>query len=152
MTDLALTKSRELNKDEKLAESQKLSRAYRAWHRKQLEEALIGVHGDVLVQLMIQLKNLREARGLLNFIEAQDWASIDAETRFIALHEINSAITRLRERAGMAPIDDPLPGERNSLFRRIKHALFCPSEVATAERVRSRRPATVSSRGLDDHG
>jgi hypothetical protein len=124
MSDIAITKSRKLGKDEKLAETRKLTRAYLAWHREQLEEALIGVHGDVLVQLMIQLKNLREARGLLNFIEAQDWASIDAETRLIALHEINVAIARLRERNGMAPIDDPLPGQPENLFRRIKQTLF----------------------------
>jgi hypothetical protein len=124
MSDLPIHRSQKLTKDEKLAETRKLTRAYRAWHREQLEEALIGVHGDVLVQLMIQLKNLREARRLLNFIEAQDWASIDAETRLIALHEINVAITRLREHSGMVPIDDPLPGQPENLFRRIKQTLF----------------------------
>jgi hypothetical protein len=127
MSDLAITKSRKLTKDQKLAEVQKLSRAYKRWHREQLEEALIGVHGDVLVQLMIQLKNLREARGLFNFIEAQDWASIDAETRFIALHEINVAIAHLRERNGMPAIDDPLPGQPDNVFRRIRAMLFTPS-------------------------
>ena len=73
---------------------------------------------------MIQLKNLREARALLNFIEAQDWTAIDAETRLIVLHEINTAIMRLRERNDMVPIDDPLPGQPENLFRRIKQTLF----------------------------
>jgi hypothetical protein len=112
------------DEQKQLAENSYLLRAWKRWHREQLEEALIGVHGDVLVQLMIQLKNLREARGLLNFIEAQNWASIDAETRLVALHEISIAITRLRERNGLAPIDDPLPGQPESLFRRIKQTLF----------------------------
>jgi hypothetical protein len=112
------------DEQKQLAENSYLLRAWKRWHREQLEEALIGVHGDVLVQLMIQLKNLREARGLLNFIEAQNWASIDAETRLVALHEISIAITRLRERNGLAPIDDPLSGQPESLFRRIKQTLF----------------------------
>ena len=118
-------KRRDKREEQKqLAENSYLLRAWKRWHREQLEEALIGVHGDVLVQLMIQLKNLREARGLLNFIEAQNWASIDAETRLVALHEISIAITRLRERNGLAPIDDPLPGQPENLFRRIKQTLF----------------------------
>jgi hypothetical protein len=110
-------------KEKELADNARLLRAWKRWHREQLEEALIGLHSDVLVQLMIQLKHLREARGLLNFIEAQDWASIDAETRLIALHEINVAVMRLRERNGMEPIDDPLPGQAENLFRRIKQTL-----------------------------
>jgi hypothetical protein len=39
------------------------------------------------------------------------------------LHQINRAITRLRERNGMAPIDDPLPGQSDNVFRRIKQML-----------------------------
>ena len=38
----------------------------------------------------------------------------------IALHEINAAITALRERNGLAPIDDPLPGAPENAFRIIK--------------------------------
>jgi hypothetical protein len=89
-----------------------------------LEEALAGVHHDVVGRLMAQLKDLCSARDLLAFIEAQDWSAIDAETRLVALHEINDAITKFRERNGLPPIDDALPGERLNAFLLIKQQLF----------------------------
>jgi hypothetical protein len=73
---------------------------------------------------MDELKDLREARDLLAFIEAQDWTAVDAETRLIVLHQINDAITKHRERNGLAPIDDALPGERLTAFQVIKNLLF----------------------------
>jgi hypothetical protein len=123
-------KRRDKREEQKqLAENSYLLRAWKRWHRDQLEAALIGVHGDVLVQLMIQLKNLREARTLLNFIEAQDWTAIDAETRLIALHEINTAITRLRVRNDMEPFDDGFPGDRPNVFQTIR-AILIPAKAA----------------------
>lgn len=112
------------DQQKKLANDARLLRAWKAWHREQLEEALAGMHRDVLEQLMLQLKHLREVRELLRFIEAQDWNVVDADTRLIALHEINAAITELRERNGLAPIDDALPGERPNVFVHIKDQLF----------------------------
>jgi hypothetical protein len=110
--------------DKERADDARLLRTWRQWHREQLEAALAGVHRDVIERLMLQLKHLHEARELLRFIEAQDWAAIDAETRLIALHEINTAICKLRERSGLMPIDDALPGERPNVFVLIKEALF----------------------------
>jgi hypothetical protein len=110
--------------DKGLADNAHLLRAWRRWHREQLEAALADVHRDVIKRLMLQLKHLHEARELLRFIEAQDWAAIDAETRLIALHEINVAITKLRERSGLEPIDDALPHERPNVFILVKEALF----------------------------
>jgi hypothetical protein len=119
-------------KDQELADNARLLRAWKAWHREQLEEALHGLHRDVLEQLMAQLKHLHEARELLRFIEAQDWVAIDANIRLIALHEINAAITRLRERNGMAPFDDGLPDQPDNVFRRIKQMLFAAPPGAHA--------------------
>lgn len=116
-------KRRKSAKDQELAARAYLTRAWRRWHREQLEAALAGVHGAVLAQLMAQLKNLREARELVTFITAQDWSRVDADTRFTALHEINRAITALRESGGLTPIDDPLPGQPENAFRIVK-AIF----------------------------
>jgi hypothetical protein len=96
------------------------SRGWRRWHREQLEEVLAGVHRSVLEHLMKQLKDLRSARELIDFVSAQDWGAIDADTRFIALHEVNAAITKLRERLGLPPIDDALPGQRATAFQIIR--------------------------------
>jgi hypothetical protein len=87
----------------------RLSRNWRRWHAEQLEAALDGVHGAVLERLMAELKDLHSARELVDFISAQDWSAVDANTRIVALHEISCAIIALREHR-LAPIDDPLPG------------------------------------------
>src|SRR6516165_8683614 len=96
-------------REHELADQARLTRAWRAWHFEQLEEALVGLHGGVLERLMAQLKELRTARELVNFISAQDCSVVDDDTRAIVLHQINRAITALRERQGLAPIDDALP-------------------------------------------
>ena len=111
---------RRSEKEQTLQDNARLLRAWKRWHREQLKQALCGLHRDVLERLMLQLENLQSARELVGFIEAQDWTAIDVETRFIALHEINAAITALRERNGLAPIDDPLPGAPENAFRIIK--------------------------------
>jgi hypothetical protein len=107
-------------KDKELEDRSTLLRAWRQWHREQLQEALTGLHRDVMARLMEQLKQLRSARELVDFIATQDWAAVDADTRLIALHEINEAIMKLRERLGLPAFDDGLPGERENAFRTIR--------------------------------
>jgi hypothetical protein len=126
VSDIALSKSRKLNKNEKLAESQKLPRAYKQWHREQLEDALAGPHGATVAELMILLDRLElnSAAALLACVQRTDWSTISYDTRFTVLHQINHTITRLRERIGMMAIDDPLPNQPDSVFRRIRQMLF----------------------------
>jgi hypothetical protein len=112
---------RKFAKDKEVEDNARLLRAWCRWHAEMLEEALAGVHRDVLERLMEQLKALRSARELVDFINAQNWEAVDADTRLIALHEINQAIMKLREKSGMEPISDPLPGQPDNTFRIIKH-------------------------------
>jgi hypothetical protein len=107
-------------KEKELADNVRLLRAWKKFHREQLEEALAGVHRDVLERLLAQLKNLQSARQLVDFISAQDWAAVDAATRLTCLHEINVAISTLRQSRGLDPINDPLPGAPDNAFRIIK--------------------------------
>jgi len=132
-------------KGQKLADSARLLRAWRAYHREQLEQALAGVHGDVMGRLMAQLKNLRSARELVAFIEAQDWSEIDADTRLIALHEINTAITRLRERMGLPPVEDALPGEPLRAYQLIRNILNQFPAPAGRPRPGSGEPGQIAS-------
>jgi hypothetical protein len=104
-------------KDKELEDN---ARLLRKWHAEQLEEALAGLHADVLGRLMAQLKDLRSARELVASIEEVDWATVDADTRAVALFEINRAITKLRERSGQESIDDALPGEPLRAFQVIR--------------------------------
>ena len=113
---------RNSEKDKKLADDERLLCAWRAWHAEELTKALAGPHRHVLEPLMQLLKNLdpHSSNALLDFIRAQDWSAIDAQTKLVILHEINTAITKLRTRNGMAPIDDALWGERANVFQLIR--------------------------------
>src|SRR5262245_13622111 len=111
---------RKSDKDKTLADNACLLRAWRRWHAEQLEAALAGPHAGVMGRLMAQLKDLGSARALVEFITAQDWSALDADTRLTALHQINNAVMRHRERAGLAPIDDALPGEPLNAFQMIR--------------------------------
>jgi hypothetical protein len=106
-------------KDKELADREKSLRACKRWHREQLEEALKGVHSDVMRRLMVQLEDLRSARTLVDFVAAVDWDAIDANTRLICLHEINRTIIALRERMGQVPFNDALWGEPLTAFEVI---------------------------------
>jgi hypothetical protein len=108
-------------KDKKLADDARLMRWWSAWHREQLEQALDGMHGDIMRGLMAQLKDLHSARALVDFISARDWSRVDANTRMIALHEINRAIAALRSKSGLPFVDDLLPGQPDNAYRIIKN-------------------------------
>jgi len=116
-------KRRQSEKDKKLADDARLMRAWRNWHAEQLQEALVGLHGDVMGRLMAKLEDLCTARELVGGTEAMDWSTVDANTRLIALHEINAAIMRLRERLGQEPIDDALWGEPLRASQLIKQII-----------------------------
>ena len=109
--------------EKELADNAYLLRAWKKFHRDELTEALVGLHRDVMGRLMAHLKQLRSARELVAFIEVQDWSAVDARTRLVALHEINSAICALRERLGRPPIDDALPGEPLRAYQVIRNIM-----------------------------
>ena len=118
-------KRRQSEKNKKLADDARLMRAWRNWHAEQLTEALVGLHRDVMTRLMTQLAELKSARELVAFIEAQDGSAIDAHTRLVALHEVNAAICKLRERLDQEPIDDALVelGEPLRAFQLIRNIM-----------------------------
>jgi hypothetical protein len=160
MTDLPIIKSRRLGKDEKLAETRQLTRAYVRWQREQLSAALAGAHGAMIAELLILLDQLEmsSAAMLLDFMQRSDWNAVDYNTRFAILHEINQAIERMRTRHGLPPIDDPLPPKQN-VFLCIKHMLFppspakagsSPSEVATQSVPGCDVTTAASTKGVND--
>jgi hypothetical protein len=107
--------------DKKLADDARLLRAWKHWHAEQLEEALAGVHRNVLERMMAQLKDLKSARELVNAMAAEDWSTVDEDTKLIVLHQVNAAICKLRTELGQEPIDDPLPGQPDNAYRLIKN-------------------------------
>jgi hypothetical protein len=98
MSDIAITKSRKLNKDEKLAESQKLSRAYRQWHREQLADALAGAHGARVGELMSLLDRLElnSAATLLACVQRTDWSTCRLASTISKREDIGPHERRMR--------------------------------------------------------
>jgi hypothetical protein len=120
---------RNATKDKKLADNAKLLRAWKRWHREQLEEVLAGTHGAAVARVvgfldgMADGAGLRSAPALIALLRKHDWNQIDHNVRYVLLHEISTAITNLRERSGLAPIDDALPHERTTGFLIIREIL-----------------------------
>jgi hypothetical protein len=100
----------------------KMFRAWKKFHREEKAAVLGGPHGQTLFELFRMFSNIEcvKPAQLVGFIGAIDWASIDYGARLTVLHEVNAAITRHRQRQGIAPIDDPLPGAPENAFRIIR--------------------------------
>jgi hypothetical protein len=129
---------RKSEKDQELKNSGRLLSAWRTWHREQLEEVLAGPHGTAVAQVMATLKHMTpdSAPALISLMRDFDWSQMSADVRLVVLHEINQAITRLGERAGLAPIDDSLPwsDEPPTAFLLIKETLFPRKAESPPER------------------
>jgi hypothetical protein len=102
--------------EKKLADDAYLLREWRRYRAERLEEALAGVHHDLVARVMQRLENLKSARELVDAMLAEDWTAVDADTRAMVLAQIDSAIVALRERQGLPPFDDPLPGAPDNAF------------------------------------
>jgi hypothetical protein len=125
---------RKSEKEQKLATDAYLLRDWRPWHRDQLDEALAGPHGNMLQSLMALLEklNMQSGKELIGFIRAQNWHIVDAQTKLVILHEINTAITKLRTSNGKPPIDDGLWGEPVTVFQAVR-LIVVPIEAKPAE-------------------
>jgi hypothetical protein len=134
-------------KNKELQDNAYLLRVWKKFHHEELEEALAGPHGAMVERLMFILSTLSQdsAPLLLAYVPGVDWSSVSHDIRLTVLHEINNHITRMRERHGLPPIDDPLPGQPDNVFKIVRSILLfpfspahehrlSPSEVATAER------------------
>jgi hypothetical protein len=129
-----MRRHRSKEQERELAERNHLLRAWKKFHREELDAALAGPHGPMLERLVFMLKGLapNSAPLLLAYIRGIDWSAIDYATRLIVLHETNVAITRMRERNGMDPIDDGVPGERDNVFRIIRHVITSSRSAGAA--------------------
>ena len=113
-------------RDKKLADDARLLRWWKAWHREQREAVLAGPHGAVLGELFRMFKNLEHVQPvqLIGSARAIDWTVIDFDTRLTVLHEANASISKYREKCGLDPINDALPGEPDTPFRALKAIMF----------------------------
>jgi hypothetical protein len=112
-------------REQELVEQSRLLRSWRKWHREELEQVLAGPHGAMVERLVFILKSLtlESAPLQLAYVRGIDWSAVDYPTRLVILHEVNTAITRMRERNGLYPFDDGVPGERANVFQVIRGIL-----------------------------
>jgi hypothetical protein len=112
--------------DKALEEKDRLYRRYRAAKRAQLEE-LFGQEPRLKAfHATLGHFGIDDAERMINYVhtEAQKWLrAAPADTRFAALELVSYRIQRIRARAGLVPLDDPLPGEDDDLFRLCKKEL-----------------------------
>jgi hypothetical protein len=115
-------KRRRTAQEQKLADDQRLLRAWKKFHREERDAVLAGPHGVMLGELFRMLENLQHVQPaqLIGLARSVDWVGIDTDTKLTVLHEINVAITRFREKRGEEPIDDALPGEPLRVFQVIR--------------------------------
>ena len=134
----------------KLADDARLLRAWKKFHREEREAVLAGPRATTfgtLLQMFANIECVRPAQ-LVGFIGAIHWGAIDYATRLTVLHELNTAITKFREKRGLEPIDDPLPRQPDSPFRIIKATLFPHvADVAPAEAQLGSNTETPSKTG-----
>jgi hypothetical protein len=114
--------SEKSERDKKLVDNARLLRWWKAWHREQRGLVLAGPHATTLAELFRMFSVIEHVKPaqLIGFVGAIDWGSIDFDTRLTVLHEINVAITRYREKCGLDPISDPLPGAPPNAFQVIR--------------------------------
>jgi hypothetical protein len=115
-----------------MIEQAKLERRARLISEEHRKELLEGPYGFEFRSLLSYLAGLTLGSGndLVRFVEMLQWlAPAPAEIRHEALHLIADAITRLRERHGLVPFDDPLFDRPPNAFIRIREMLE-PTEVA----------------------
>jgi hypothetical protein len=97
------------------------------WQRRrddQVKALAAGPHGEAareLIEFLSKLK-LGQARELI--AHAERWRDTDEDTRYLVLGLFSDALARARENAGLAPFDDPLPDEPDSVFVIIREILM----------------------------
>jgi hypothetical protein len=101
----------------------RLTKAYARHRQEQIDEALAGSNGAQLAALIAALDRVThyDADELVPI--AACWRCADADARFLVLLLIDDRIIKLREAAGLPPIDDPLPGQPLTPFLQIRDML-----------------------------
>jgi hypothetical protein len=113
---------------DELEDNAKLLRIWHAWHAEQLQQILAGPDGAAIAPVIEQLKALGpgKSQALIELVQRCDWSTVGADAKFVLLHELNTAISRVRRTLKLDPISDPLPGQPENLFRIIKTILGIP--------------------------
>jgi hypothetical protein len=112
-----------------IAERDRAARLYRATRRAELKQLFdTEPHGRQLWKLHATLGHfgIEDAAKMKAYVqgEVDSWlGAAPHDIRYEALRLIDNRIIRIRQRAGLVPFDDPLPGEPDKAFQTIKKML-----------------------------
>src|SRR5262249_19153641 len=111
--------------EKKLAEREQMHRLWKRHRAERIEELLKGPYAKAAHALIVFLGTMKlvDEAALIDQVKCGPWRTADADTRFEILSLINAALTTLRERADLPPIDDALPGEPLTTFLVIRELL-----------------------------
>src|SRR5262249_37737722 len=118
----AMTRPLSDKQPKKLADDARLLKAWKKFHYDEREAVLAGPYASTLSQLFRMFANIEcvKPAQFISFIGAINWAAIDYQTRLTVLHEVNTAITKFREKRGLDPIDDPRESTPRNAFQIIR--------------------------------
>lgn len=91
-------------------------RLWKHWRRERLDALLAGPYAEPAQALLTFLRTMPGATALIDFIDAGPWDKADRNTRFEILALVDAAIIARRERMGLVPFDDALPGQPDNAF------------------------------------
>lgn len=107
----------------KLEDQNRQVRNYRAWKKAEIDY-MLHLHGDKWKAFTQLVRHLDFNSNVDTFLTQLDWLyGQDMPTRQIALAYVANHLINLRLKAGLAPIDDSLPGEELTLFEIIRKQL-----------------------------
>ncbi len=110
-------------RDKVLKERSYELRQWKYWRRERLEELLAGSYGDQVRELREFLKTMTSASALVKFVAAGPWIKADRNVRAEVLILLDAAIIAQRERLGLQPFDDALPGQPPNVFLILRESL-----------------------------
>lgn len=105
-------------------------RRYRAAKRQQYEDLFArDDDGANLRKFQATLNHfgIEDADRMVEYVrcEARKWLATAArDIRLTAVEMISERCMRIRERAGLAPLDDPLPGDDDDVWRLCREAIL----------------------------
>lgn len=112
--------------EKKLQDKSKLLRQWRTWHREREQALLHGAFGPDIQKIKSFLRSMapESAPELVRLIKDGEWGRrAGADIRHELLVMIGRNIIRLRERHGLPPFDDSLPGEPPTAYEAIREIL-----------------------------
>jgi len=112
--------------EQAIEDRDRLYRRYRASKKAEYEQLFtIPTHGPLLRKFNATLGHfgIKDGDRMIAFwrAECRKWVrDAPEDIKLAALQMIGHRIMRIRQRAGLAPFDDPLPGEEDDIWQKCR--------------------------------